>query len=355
MSANFKTSNKYSNFKIAWFQDKLNSLRTGDVIAPIYVRVKPTNRCCHNCYFCVYRNEYSGMHDLSDQKSEIPKDKLLEILQDFKTMGVRALTYSGGGEPLIYPNIVEIMEKTLEYGIDLSIITNGQLLDGKRADILKNAKWVRISMDYYDESSFSESRKQKPYFFNKIVENINNFSAGKNKNCDLTVNFIITKENYNKIYEAAELLKNLGVEIVRFSPVWTKDFFEYHYPISEQVFESLKLIRKDLDCDTYKIFDSYSIKKDQCVREYEKCYFMQIVPVIAADCNVYNCHNKSYTEDGLIGSLKDQSFSSLWFSEKTKKHFETFNPKNCCNCQCANDSKNIIIRDLINSYGDNYV
>jgi radical SAM protein with 4Fe4S-binding SPASM domain len=38
---------------------------------------------------------------------------------------------------------------------------------------------------------------------------------------------------------------------------------------------------------------------------------MQVVPVIGADGNVYNCHNKSYTEEAIIGNINNQSFENM--------------------------------------------
>ena len=38
---------------------------------------------------------------------------------------------------------------------------------------------------------------------------------------------------------------------------------------------------------------------------------MQVVSVIGADCNVYNCHNKAYDKTGRVGSIKNQKFSDL--------------------------------------------
>ena len=62
------------------------------------------------------------------RKDILDKNKLFEILDDFKDLDVKAITYSGGGEPLLYPYITEVLKKTKDNGIDLSIITNGQLL-----------------------------------------------------------------------------------------------------------------------------------------------------------------------------------------------------------------------------------
>ena len=122
----------YETSKIFRHPYKLQSLLEGKVTAPIYVRVKPTNRCNHHCFYCAYD---SNSPIKIDRTLEIPCEKMMEILADFKNMGVKAVTFSGGGEPLIYPHIEETMEKTLDYGIDLSIITNGQKLNNKRAEL----------------------------------------------------------------------------------------------------------------------------------------------------------------------------------------------------------------------------
>ena len=37
-----------------------------------------------------------------DQKDQIPEDKMTEIVEDLVNMGVKVVTFSGGGEPFIY-------------------------------------------------------------------------------------------------------------------------------------------------------------------------------------------------------------------------------------------------------------
>ena len=118
------TSNKYSNYKIIWFNDKLISLRDNYVTSPIYVRIKPINRCTHKCFFCVYNGDYSGMHQDISKQDILDKNKLFEILNDFKEIGVKAVTYSGGGEPLLYPHITEIFKKTKDKNDNLILTIN---------------------------------------------------------------------------------------------------------------------------------------------------------------------------------------------------------------------------------------
>lgn len=350
-----RTSNKYNDKKIVWFPDKLKSFIEGTITPPIYVRIKPTNRCCHNCFFCVYRSKNSGMHDTANTNDELSREKLLEIISDINDMGVKAVTYSGGGEPLLHGDIEEILEKTISSGIDLSIITNGQLLNGNRAEILRKSKWVRISMDYYNKESFSISRSVSSSIYDRIITNVGRFAEIKNVDCDLCVNFIITVENYKKIYQFSEQMKKMKIDNVRFSPVWFRNFYDYHSPLLNEVMEQLHRAKTELEDEKFKIYHSYFINREAGCRDYSKCFFMQIVPSIGADGNVYSCHNKSYTKDGLIGTITDKSFKQMWFSDSTRLFFDNFDPREKCRCQCANDKKNIFIHNLMDAYGDNFV
>jgi MoaA/NifB/PqqE/SkfB family radical SAM enzyme len=357
------SNNKYSTHKIAWFPEKLESFRRGEVTAPIYVRVKPTNRCNHDCFFCVYKASFSGMHELSPDResdyvgkvAELTTDKLMEILEDFKSMGVKAVTYSGGGEPLMHGGIVQVMERTMELGIDLSIITNGQLLMGDRAKSLAKAKWVRVSVDYQNAEQMHQHRNVPERMFEALLKNLSDFSAVKSPECNLFLNYIVHKGNCDGLLEAAKLFKAHGAENLRFSPMWTPGMQDYHAPIKDQVEAQLKAAQEICD-DKFTVNSTYDLTSSahSTHRGYHKCFFMQIVPVIAADSNVYACHNKAYDAKGMIGSIADKRFSELWFSAETKKFFETLDPTKVCGHQCANDEKNLLIHSIMGAQ-DNFV
>lgn len=359
--------NKYSEYKIAFFPEKLNSFINNTISAPIYVRVKPINRCDHSCFFCVYSTGFrkndnkdthiiSGMHTDMVESDIIPTNKMLEILQDFHEIGVKAVTYSGGGEPLMHRDIVEIMQATLDYNIDLSIITNGQMLVKRRAEVLARAKWVRVSIDYTNAQQMAASRGVQEKNFDMILRNLEGFSKIKEADCDLAVNYIIHQDNYLGIYEFSKLLKNCGVGNVRYSPMWVPNIDEYHAPIVDSVREQLAR-SADLVDKNFTLNTTYNInsKSNHSERAYNKCHFMQIVPVVGADQIVYACHNKAYDQTGAIGSVKDQRFRDLWFGTEAKLVFEGLDPMKVCRHQCANDSKNIFIGSLVDTNPDNFV
>jgi len=347
-------SNKYSKYKIVWFPDKLKSLRENKITAPIYIRVKFFNQCNNNCFFCAYRKDVSGMHKNMKYIDCMPRKKMIQFLSDCNKMGVKAITFSGGGEPLIYPYIEEALKLTNSYGIDSSIITNGLALEGNKAKLLKDAKWVRVSVDYYTAAGYAKSRRIKKDNFYKVVKNIYDFD--KIRTGDLELNYIVHKDNYKDIYKSVKFWKSIGVDNIRFCPAWFPNFFEYHkdiYPVFK------KQYKKALKLQTKKFTIGESFTKEfegggNINRMYKKCNMMQILPVVGADCNVYACHNKAYDKTGIIGSIKNQSFKKMWFSKKTHKFFNSFNPCKLCKHQCTNDAKNILINDILDS-NDNFI
>lgn len=347
--------NVYNISKLAFHKDKLDSLKKCVISAPVYVRVKPTNKCNHRCFYCSYvPGNDCPVSEIINFLDEIPREKMMEILKDFKEIGVKAITFSGGGEPLIYPHIEEAMQLALDYGIDLSIITNGQELKGRKAEILAKSKWVRISSGEIDAKTFNEVRKRPEEWFYELADNIKNFAKIKNSECELGINFVVTDKNAPRIYEAAKYFKSLGVNHVKFTPVYMKTgYFEYHAPMIDSVLEQIKRAREELEDENFKIYDTYKndfelTSKDE--RKYEKCFIMQIVPVIGADSVVYFCHDKTYTKNGALGSLKARSFKDLWFSEEAGRIFDTINPKFACRHHCTYDSRNLLAQEILDNF-----
>ena len=339
----------YSNLKIFAHAQQLNDISEGKRIAPIYIRIKPTNYCNHKCYYCSYADSDLGLRDSVNRQDQIPWEKMQEILTDLADMGVKAVTFSGGGEPLVYPYIIETMQKILDARIDLSIITNGQLLKDERAEVLANAKWVRISFDSANAETYSKVRQLPLETFDEVCANINKFSQIKRDNCELGINFVVNHENAAQIYDMAKMVMDLGVNHIKYTARVTKDLFEYHEPFKQSVIEQIHRAKAELENERFRIIDKYEGDFDSALvfhRCYDKCYINKIFTVIAADSKVYFCHDKAYVKDGVVGDLSKQSFKDLWFSEETNKIYQKFNPQMECNHHCVYDDRN----ELLNTF-----
>ena len=347
--------NVYDKSKLAFHKSKILAIKNGEITAPIYVRFKPTNRCNHACFYCSYKLDTNCRPgEVINQTDELPLGKTLETLLDFRDIGVKAVTYSGGGEPLIYPYINQAVQKTLEYGLDLSVITNGQKLNGRIAKLLTNAEWVRISSGECNAKLFEEVRRRPQSWFYELAKNIETFAKIKGKDCELGINFVVNKKNADTVYDAAVYFSRLGVNHIKFTPVYFPDFKEYHKDIKDNVVSQIKRARQDLHKKGFVIYDTYDTDfslSGIAERKYDHCPMMQVLPVVGADANVYFCHDKAYSESGILGSIKHQSFRELWFSKETAKIFRNFNPAIGCKHHCNADSKNLLILQMVSDLG----
>ncbi|WP_158273701.1 radical SAM/SPASM domain-containing protein [Pectobacterium versatile] len=124
-----------------------------------------TDKCNFTCKHCYRNNDYlhSSVLNLSDW---------YEIVKGFHKNGGGEVTISGG-EPLLYRDIIYLIKFIKSLEIKLTILSNGTLWENvfrKDTDILKLIDEIQISLDGYDELSFSLMRGAGN--FNKVLSNI---------------------------------------------------------------------------------------------------------------------------------------------------------------------------------------
>ena len=87
-----------------------------------------------------------------------------------KKLGTKAISFTGGGEPTIHKDYLELIKFTNEIGFDVGTITNGSAITERNVDtIIENLQWIRISMAGGDAESYS--KVQGVDQFEKIVSN----------------------------------------------------------------------------------------------------------------------------------------------------------------------------------------
>ncbi len=346
--------NMYSSVKVFHHKDALDLIERGEIGAPYYIRIKPTNLCNHHCAYCTYgsgsTDQKTENRDAINHMDMIPKEKMREIIEDMGEMGVRAVTFSGGGEPLTYPYILETVKKVKENNIDLSLITNGELLDGERAEAFYDAKWIRISFDSPDGEEYAKLRGISVRSFEKVIGNISDFAKNKSRDCVLGVNYVISRSNYKRVYEAAKLLKELGVDNIKYAAVVMNEQ-HYHDEIKDEVIEQIHRAKRELEGGGFQITNSYEndwMDKNFTAQSFPVCYTCRLVTVIAADQKIYLCHTRAYDSKAVVADLRDKSFREAWYSEETRKRLEQLKPQEACRNFCVYQERN----ELIQAYFD---
>lgn len=349
--------NIYSRYKIFHYQEKLDSLprSVGEIKPPVHIRIKPTNVCNHNCWYCAYRSDNLQLGQDMVERDYIPLEKMMEIIDDCAEMGVKAVTFSGGGEPLVYRYMKETVRALAAHNISFASLSNGSRLTGEVAELFaEHATWLRISIDGWDDASYARYRGVKEGEFSKVMRNLENFKRLGGK-CLLGISLIIDKDNWRFMYDFVSLLKGIGVDTVKISPcIVSNDGYEndaYHMPFYEAAKELAKRTKRELEDSSFEVNDSYHGAEIDFAKDYSWCPMLQMLPVIGADLNIYPCQDKAYNlQDGLLGSIKNQRFKEWWFSDKNK--FFTIDPSRVCNHHCVANGKNKMILEYLDADKD---
>lgn len=347
----------YTKYKVFRYKDKIDSLpiENKEIKAPIHIRIKPTNVCGHNCWYCAYKSDKLQLGKDMVQKDFIPEEKMMEIIDDIVEMGVQAVTFSGGGDPFYYPHLLKTVKKLTRNNVRFASLHNGSRLQGELAEIFAHhATWLRISIDGWDDKSYSEYRGVREGEFTKVISHMRNFKKIGGR-CYLGVSFIIDQKNAPHVFEFTQRLKDIGVDSVKISACVVDDDASksnsYHAGIFTTVRNQIERAISELADDRFEIFDSYHELDKRFQKRYTWCPYLQILPVIGADLNIYPCQDKAYNlDEGLIGSIKVQRFRDFWFSDKSK--FFKINPSIVCNHHCIANHKNNMILEYLNADQD---
>lgn len=167
--------NIYSRYKIFHYQEKRTRQFAKrdwrDKKPPVHIRIKPTNVCNHHCWYCAYKSPDLQLGQDMVERDFIPKEKMLEIIDDCAEMGVKAITFSGGGEPFVYKYMEDAVKRLIEHGISFASLTNAQRLNGELARLFaEHATWLRISIDGWDDEATRSIEIQKSVNLAKSIE-----------------------------------------------------------------------------------------------------------------------------------------------------------------------------------------
>jgi len=99
---------------------------------------------------CNYRCNHCFATDLSNKY--IPPTSWIPILKYLKLQGITKINIAGG-EPTIYPDLLELCRIIKSMGFTVSIVSNGSILtEDIIAELSKYVSWIGLSVDSPDDS-----------------------------------------------------------------------------------------------------------------------------------------------------------------------------------------------------------
>ncbi len=327
--------------KKAW-----EAVRKPEVCArPYYVQFEVTTFCNLACYMCV-RNEVI----------KHPQHLAFETFRKtFDQIGALKLTLSGAGEPLLNPDLKQMIAYARGHGASVMIPTNGTMLGhGNMAQDLIDSglNVMKVSIDAATPATYQAIRRQD--CFDKIIAGIERLNELKKKAGqrfpEIRFDVVILKENYREMADIIRLAHRLDIRTVFFRALQTKgigkdreetlgkdvDFDELRRAVQEGIREAgrlkVKTNLKDVARD-FRAYKSIYVKQDAamsgqvCLLPWLQC-FISVKGEVAPCCATHT--NESFT----AGNAFTQDFPSIWNSPKMQALRRQFRRKQNCFAVC---------------------
>jgi organic radical activating enzyme len=128
--------------KLIHHQEHLAKIERRDVVGPINIDIWPNNTCNFNCKYCCF-GEYFNGHKRDGIELEL--DDFTHAIDVLQKYGLKAVSFSGGGNPIMWKYFDEGVDYVYKKGLKISLVTNGPMTLAKQETLLK-FNWIRISI-----------------------------------------------------------------------------------------------------------------------------------------------------------------------------------------------------------------
>jgi radical SAM protein with 4Fe4S-binding SPASM domain len=178
---------------------------------PVEITLESTAKCNLYCPMCP-RHIYT--FDNENMDLELYR-KIVAECKDY----VEFIWPYGIGEPMIHPNIFEMIRITHDAGIRTGMSTNATLMEDKRADMLLDSglDYVILAFDGATKETYEKYRIGAT--FEKTRENILGFlekKQARGSNMYVVIQMVLLKDNLHEIEAYKKLWKIPGVDEIRF-------------------------------------------------------------------------------------------------------------------------------------------
>lgn len=336
--------------KLNWHLDRVEDWMNGKRIAPIHIDVGLSKGCniqCEYCFGVLQGNFYRKGAD-----KYFPREALLQYVKSAGEVGVRSMAFIGEAEPLLNPHVYEAIIEGKRAGVDISLGTNGILLDTSELGIeaLKHLSWIRFNISAASNEAYKRIHRSNE--FNTAIEKIKfAVNTKKKHNLDITVGLqmVLTPNNIDEVIPLSKLGKELGVDyfVIKQCSDTVENALGVYKKLDEyDNFNSILEEAESVSSETYNVIAKWKKIENKGNRNYEKCLGVPFILYSSGDGKLYPCGMffDYKSEEYLMGDLTKQTFKEIIESKRYLEVIEKvkeIDVKNVCysNCRthCVNE------------------
>jgi len=342
--------------KLHWHLDRVVEWQQGKRIAPLHIDVGLSRGCnikCHYCYGALQGNAFKkGMENF------LPKDILINYVEDAAKMGVRSMALIGEAEPLANPHVYDAIIAGKKAGIDMSLGTNGILYDTseKGVEALECLEWIRFNISAASHESYRKIHGSNE--FATAVKKIKfcvDVKRKKNLKTTIGLQMVLTPKDLSEALPLAKLGKELGVDylVIKQCSDDTENFLGIYDQLdtykSEKFQAELKVAEAQSTKD-YKVIVKWNQITNEGKRGYSQCHGAPFLLYSTGDGRIYSCGDffDKKSEEMLLGNLYEDRFADIIQSDRYWKIMEKVLKTIDCQKDCYSNCRTNSINEYLN-------
>lgn len=169
------------------------------------IEIEFSRRCNYRCPYC-----YVPRHP--DLSQELTRAEIRDVILQAADLGARKIIILGG-EPTIYPHILEMIAFIRSHGLDVEIFTNGSGISADFAEALA-AQSVRVvlKMNSFDEAT-QDGLTGVPGSYRRIRQSLGHLRQAGYPSEDLfmAVSTVVCRENRHEILSMWQWLRDQSI------------------------------------------------------------------------------------------------------------------------------------------------
>ena len=284
---------------------------------PLAILAELTHRCPLRCPYC------SNPLELDRARDELDSDAWRRMLDQAAAMGVLEVHFSGG-EPMVRPDLEELVAHAARAGLYTSLITSGVLLTDARADMLADAGIDHVQISFQDAedgtgdriAGYDDAQRLKREAAERVRE----------RDLPLTINAVMHRQNLVRLPDVIDLAVDLGAGRLEVAHVqyygWALANRDALLPSRAQLDEATVVVeaararlRGRLVID-YVVPDYHAAMPKACMSGWAR-RFLNVTPSGKA----LPCHAAETLPGLSFPSVRTVSLDSIWRSSEAFNRF----------------------------------
>ena len=331
--------NTLGGSKLEIYKEHFQRWLDGENPGPLVCEIGAVRGCNHACVHCGFQQ----FQKYEDRPHFLHVAAGKRFLEDFKSLGGVEVFFAGNGEPLLHPDLPELIRHAAAQGLAVTLSTNGALLDADVAEaILPSLKWLRVSLNGGNAAVYASVHRCPPGDFDRVRQNIAAAAAIRDRlgsPARIAMQFVAFRPNIASIPDAARLHAAVGSDVLSI-----RDVFFRGRDQREPDPDLVAAIRAVEGLPGVENRCALVPARRQAA-SWRFCRGIHFRTNLDDQGNLFTC-NRHLVEDRVYGNIVEQSFRDIWASSRRRRVFEEVagdGPSPLCQemCQVALDNRYI--------------